>query len=135
MFDAATMYDAPRTSSGRLVDPHAQEWERQYAMFTHLAALSFLLSFPVIPTLILWLVKREKSPFIDDHGREAMNFQISLLLYGLLIIPLLGLLTCGIGFVAYIAILIIGIVGVVQGAISANRGEFYRYPATIRFLH
>lgn len=135
MFQAATMNEGPRTASGRLVDPQAQEWERLYATFTHLSVLSFLLSLPVIPALVLWLVKRDQSPFVDDHGRESLNFQISLVLYGMLILPLLTLLTCGVGVVGYIVLVVVGIIGMIQGAMAANRGEFYRYPATIRFLH
>jgi uncharacterized Tic20 family protein len=135
MFQAVAMNEGPRTASGRLVDPHAQEWERLYATFTHLSLLTIHVLVPVIPALVMWLIKREKSPFIDDHGREAVNFQISLCLYAVIIIPIIGLLTCMVGWLLYIPLYIVGIVGMIMAALAANRGEYYRYPATIRLLH
>ena len=125
-------YNADRT---RVVDPQAQEWERLYATFLHLSTLTFHFGIPVIPGLIMWLIKRDRSPFVDDHGREAVNFQISLLLYALIIIPVVGIITCTLGFILYIPLYALGIVGMIMAAIAANRGEYYRYPATIRFLH
>lgn len=135
MFHTATMNDGPRTANGRLVDPDAQESERLYATFTHLSLLTFHVLMPVVPALIMWLVKREKSPFLDDHGREAVNFQISLCLYAVVIIPIIALLTCATGLVLYIPLYVLGLVGMIKAAMAANRGEYYRYPATIRFLH
>ena len=126
--------EAPETSEGkRLVDPHAQEWERLYATFTHLTLLLFHVAIPVAPAVVMWLIKREKSPFVDDHGREAINFQISLLLYyilGGLLVP-----ACGLGLVLIIAAYALGIVGMILASVAANKGEYYRYPATVRFLH
>jgi len=139
---AATMNDPYAVSStsprrpGPLTDPDAQSWERTYATFIHLT----LLAFHVVPLalvlapLILWLIKKNESPFIDDHGREALNFHISLLLYGVAIIPLLGVLTCGVGFILYLPVYALGILGTIFAAIAANKGEYYRYPATLRFV-
>lgn len=116
----------------RLHDPTAQPWERNYALATHLAGFAWHLLIPVVPSLIMWLIKREESAFIDDHGREAINFQLSLLVYGLI-----GLATfwiCGLGFLVWAAAYVLGIVGMILGAIAASKGEFYRYPACLRFL-
>lgn len=118
----------------RIVDGQAQEWERTYAMFNHLSLLTFHVLLPVIPALVMWLIKRERSPFVDDHGREAVNFQISLVLYALVVVPIVGLLTCGIGWVLWVAVYGLGIVGMILGAVAANKGEYFRYPACIRFL-
>jgi hypothetical protein len=57
MFQAATMNDGPRTASGRLVDPHAQEWERLYATFTHLSLLTFHLT---VVSRVMWLIMRNR---------------------------------------------------------------------------
>jgi len=138
MFNAAvdpSMETPDTNTNGRMVDPHAQEWERTYCMFTHLSLLTVHMLVPVLPALALWLIKRDKSPFVDDHGREAVNFQISLLLYTLIAWPLATLITCGIGAVLIIPIYLLGIIGMIVAAIAANKGEYYRYPATIRFLH
>jgi uncharacterized Tic20 family protein len=118
---------------GRLVDFQAEEWERTYSMFTHLALLTFHVIVPVVPTLILWLIKRDKSPYVDDHGREAINFQLSLLLYAIVAF-VIGLVTCGAGFLLYIPIYVLGLVGMILAAIAANKGQYYRYPMTIRFV-
>jgi uncharacterized Tic20 family protein len=125
--------DTPRGRAGPIVDAAAQEWERTYAMFTHLSLLTVHVLMPVIPALVMWLVKRDRSPFVDDHGREAINFQVSLVLYSLAAIPLMFL--CGLGVLVAIAAYALGIVGMILAALAAHRGEYYRYPATIRFLH
>jgi uncharacterized Tic20 family protein len=134
--NAQDFYNRSIGGEGRLVDERAAEWERTYAMFTHLALLAVhFFPVPVIPSLVMWLIKRDRSPYIDDHGREAVNFQLSLVIYALLIVPLAGLITCGVGFVLWIPVYALGIVGMILAAIAANKGQFYRYPATIRFLH
>lgn len=126
-------FDEVVKGKGRVVDAQAAEWERTYAMFTHLALISIHLGLAIVPTLVLWLVKRDKSPFIDDHGREAMNFQLSLWLYALGAF-VATLLTCGVGAVLFVPIYVLGIAGMILAAIAANKGQYYRYPMTIRFL-
>jgi uncharacterized Tic20 family protein len=133
--DPATYPDPDPVEPARVVDAQAQEWERTYAMFTHLSLLTFHVMLPVIPALVLWLVKRERSPFVDDHGREAVNYQISLVLYALLVVPIVALMTCGIGAVLVIPVYVLAVVGMIKAAIAANKGEYFRYPACIRFLH
>ena len=117
---------------GRVVDPNAQEWERTYAMFTHLSLLAthFGLIIP-FPALIMWLIKKGETPFIDDHGREALNFQISLCIYA---VASIVLTFCGVGVVLLIATYVLAIVGMILAAIAANKGQYYRYPMTIRFF-
>jgi uncharacterized protein len=118
---------------GRVVDPHATEGERVYSMFMHLSLIAAHVVIPIVPALVMWLVRRDKSPFIDDHGREALNFQFSLLLYAIGAF-ILGIITCGVGMVLWIPVYVLGIVGMILASIAAHRGEFYRYPMTIRFL-
>jgi len=119
--------------SGRLRDPSVTSDERTFALFEHLSFFAWLVWVPVIVTLILWLVKKGDSPFIDDHGRESINMQLSMLLYSL-VGTVLGFLTCGVAWFVAGAILIAAIVFSILGAAAANRGEYYRYPAVIRFL-
>ena len=135
MDTAATFEPAERSRvrTDRIIDTAAEEWERTYALFTHLSLLLSHFLLPVVPALVMWLVKRDRSPFVDDHGREAINFQISLVIYMILggvLIP-----ACGIGFVVMAITYVLGIAGMIMASIAANRGEYYRYPATIRFLH
>jgi len=125
----------PRT--GVLRDTEATPDERTYAVFTHLAGLLSLTDLGgilgLVATLILWLVKKDQSPFLDDHGREAMNFQISLLLYAGALV-LLAIPTIGLSLILFLPLVILRIFGCIKAAIAANRAEFYRYPMCIRFL-
>jgi hypothetical protein len=128
--------------------PGSQD-ERMWCMVTHLAGLAGLV-FPsfgqILGPLIPWLLKREQSPEVDAHGKEALNFQISVTIYGLvlaalafismlltvvvigvILLPLVGLASLGL-FIAWLAFTIIG-------AVKANEGVLYRYPFTIRFLN
>ena len=110
-----------------------QEWERTYAMFTHLTLLAVhIVPVPIVGALIMWLIKKDESAFVNDHGREAVNFQITLLLYGLLAIPLVY--ACGIGILLALAAWALGLVGMVLAAVAANKGRFYRYPACLRLV-
>jgi uncharacterized Tic20 family protein len=118
---------------------------RQWAMFCHLAALAqFVLpSFGnVIGPLVIWLVKKDQHPFIDDQGKEALNFQISMSLYMWLLPAISGMLICvGIGIVLFplaivvvLALTLADVVLAIIAGIKASNGEAYRYPITIRFL-
>lgn len=110
-----------------------QEWERTYGVFLHLSLAAVMAGIPVVVALVMWLLKREKSAFVDDHGKEALNFQISLVLYNLAGIVLMPV--CGIGVVLIVAACVLGIVGVIMGAVAASNGRLFRYPACIRLVH
>jgi uncharacterized Tic20 family protein len=114
------------------------EQERNWAMLTHLfAGVIAVLGTPFFAvgfTVIMWVVKKDESGFLDDHGREATNFWISLLIYSVAILPLAAIITCGVGALLYIPLFIIAVVGTIQATLAAKRGEYYRYPATIRML-
>jgi uncharacterized Tic20 family protein len=118
--------------------------ERDVRLWTtacHLAALAGLLlpSFgAVLGPLVVWLLKRHDHPRIDQQGKEALNFQLSILVYswvlGLVgvatLIILVGFLFLGLAAVAGI----VGLILAIWAAIKASQGESYRYPLTIRFL-
>lgn len=124
-------------ANGRWVDDTTVESQRTYALFTHLAGLLSLfdLSFGgPIATLVLWRIKANESDFLDDHGRDAMNFQLSLLLYSVAAFPV-GIITLGFGVpVVLFALWVLRLVGCIRGAMAASRGEYYRYPVCIRFI-
>ena len=130
---------------GRYVCEGTAPDERTYAMLLHLSLLAHMLLpyIAIIAPLIMWNMKKKESGYIDDHGREAMNFQISLLIYSILLpiiaIPI-GLLLLGIGVLVTVPLAaffpyVLGLVGLIMAAMASNRGEMYRYPMTIRFLH
>lgn len=118
--------------SARVRDPDAPSSECNYALVVHLS--TFALLFTAVPILgpILWLVRRNDSPFLNDHGQEAVNFQISLVIYSLVSVALWAV--CGIGIVFSIATFVLGAVGCIMAMVASYRGEFFRYPMTIRLL-
>jgi len=119
--------------------------ERQWAMFAHLSALlgGILTSGWAgsigcfIGPLIIWLVKKDTMPFVDDQAKEALNFNISVAIVFFALF-LLALLTLGIGLVISVPLwIIIGVawlVFTIIAAIKANEGVAYRYPLTLRLI-
>ena len=81
--------------------------------------------------LIVWLAKRGDSAEIDAHGKESLNFQLSMLIYDC-IAGILCLIVIGIPLL--IALWIANTILVIIASIKASEGNFYRYPFTIRFL-
>ncbi len=107
---------------------------RMWAMFCHLAGLAgFLMPVVgnIVAPLIVWQVKKEDYPFVDEQGKEAVNFQISMSLYGLITIPLF--LIC-VGPFLLAAIGVVDLVFLLIAAVKANNGQHYSYPLTIRFI-
>ncbi len=114
--------------------PELTKEARNWAMFCHLAGLLGLrLPFVghllgIVGTLVVWQLKRDDHPFIDDQGREALNFQISMLIYSvamwctLILIPIALLLW------------IVEIVFIIIAAVKAGDGEAYRYPMNLRLI-
>lgn len=107
---------------------------RTWNAFCHASALlGVFLHFPghLLAPLIVWLVKRDESPEIDAHGKEALNFQISMLIYNVIAAVFCLIL---IGFIFLAILWVLNAVLVIIAAIQASDGKFYRYPMTIRFI-
>ncbi len=120
----------PTSPLGAPVLTHVRTWT---ALCHASALLGVLLHFPghLLGPLVVWLVKRGDSPEIDAHGREALNFQISMLIYNL-VAAVFCLILIGFAFLAILWVL--NAVFVIIGATQASEGKFYRYPMTIRFI-
>ncbi len=117
--------DAPPIPSN---DPE----ERMWAMFCHLGTLVTLFPFAnVIVPLLIWMIKKDKSRLVDDQGKEALNFQITMMIGYAICIPLFFLL---IGFPALIALVIYHVIFSVIAAIKSYEGVAYRYPYTLRLI-
>ena len=109
---------------------------RMWAMFCHLGGLAGLL--PIVPAigsiiapLIIWQIKKDEFPFVNEQGKEAVNFQISMLIYALIA----GALICvGIGIFLLPVVGVFDLVFLLIAAVKANNGEHYRYPLSIRFI-
>jgi hypothetical protein len=101
--------------------------DKTMAMLAHL--LGIVTSF--IGALIIWLVKKDESPFVDDQGKEALNFQITILIAYAVATVLSVLL---IGFLLYPIIWIANLILCILAGIKANEGQMYRYPFALRLI-
>lgn len=112
----------------------ASKDERTWEMFCHLSALLGLFTVnlgSILGPLIVWLIKKDEMPGVDRHGKESLNFQISMFIY-MAVSAILIIVAVGLVLVPILAI--VNIVCVIIATIKANNGEFYQYPITIRFL-
>jgi uncharacterized Tic20 family protein len=107
--------------------------EKQWALFTHLSSLIglFIPFGSVLGPLIFWQIKKNDMPFVDDQGKEAVNFQITVAIAAIVSIILMFVL---IGFLLIFVVGIAWLVLTIMGAIAANNGEKYRYPMTLRLI-
>jgi len=107
---------------------------RTWATVAHLAGFLMYTAIPfasILGPLVVWLLKRDQSPYVDDQGKEAVNFQISMALYALLIVPTVCII---IGYVLLPVLALVHVILMVMAALKANQGENYRYPLTLRFV-
>jgi uncharacterized Tic20 family protein len=116
-------------TAGEKPDKDARTW----AMICHLMGLSgYVIPFGnILGPLIIWAIKKDDHPFVDDQGREAMNFQLTLTIVFLACVPLVFIL---IGIPLMIALGIFALVVIIVAAIKANDGIPYRYPLSIKFF-
>jgi uncharacterized protein len=106
---------------------------RTWAMVAHLSSLSALVTGIgfILGPLIVWQIQKERSAFVDFHGKEAVNFNITILI---------AVAVCYFLFLVLIGFFLLWIVGAVWlvftvvAGIKANNGEYYRYPLSIRFI-
>jgi len=107
--------------------------ERTWGMLAHLTAFSgFLIPLGnIIAPLVVWLVKRDQSQFVADQGKEALNFNISVLLAGVICAALVFVL---IGILLGVALFFYWLAMTIVAGIKASEGIRYRYPFTLRLI-
>ena len=108
--------------------------EQNWAMGCHLAALAgFLVPFGnIIGPLVIWLIKRNEMPMVDRHGKEALNFQITVSIAFLICVPLMFVL---IGIPLMFVVGIGALILTIMAAMKVSGGDFeYKYPFAIRLL-
>ncbi len=119
----------PKIQANPLRDETATDNDKLWATLIHLTVLVPVFSF--VPLLCIWLQTRKDSVYIDDHGKEALSFQISMFIWQV-VAGIMAIFIIGIPFV--IALPILAIVMGIVNAIKANQGYYVRYPITIRFF-
>jgi uncharacterized Tic20 family protein len=133
-FDERWPGDAPATSGSRVVGVDVSSGDRTYATLIHLMLpIATVTVLPMIlGPLVMWLVRKDESAFIADHGKEALNFNLTILLYLIgcgVLVPV-----CGTGLFLLPVVWLFAIICSIIAAIAANRGEFHRYPACVRLI-
>ncbi|HEX3125403.1 MAG TPA: DUF4870 domain-containing protein [Rhodanobacteraceae bacterium] len=107
--------------------------EKQWALFAHLSALiGYIIPFgSIIGPLVIWQIKKNEMPFVDDQGKEALNFQITVAIIAIICLVLVLIL---IGILLLWALAIANLVFIIIAALAANNGQAYRYPFAFRFI-
>jgi len=113
--------------NGRVRDVHARDAERVVASAMHLWPLAIAVLGPIAPflPLVLWLGFRARSPFIDDHGREVINAQLTILIL---------LLVICVGWIVLVPWMLVWLVSLVRGTVAAAGSEIFRYPLVLRVI-
>ena len=107
--------------------------EKTWGMLAHLSTLvgSIVPFGTILGPLVVWLMKKDTMPFVADQGKEALNFNITVLIAmivgGILTLVLIGVLVMIVVGIAWLVLSIIA-------ALAANKGESYRYPFTLRLV-
>lgn len=102
--------------------------DKNIVVLTHLGGILF--SF--LPGLIVWLLKKDDSPYIGENAREALNFQITLMIAYFISWILAFIL---IGFVLIGVLWLANIIFSIMAAVAASKGESYRYPFALRLIN
>jgi uncharacterized Tic20 family protein len=120
-------YTPPADPYSSPPQPLRPEDEKLWSTLTHLGGIVF----NFVPALVVYLLFKDRGPFIRAHSQTALNFQLTLL-----IADVIGGATTflGIGFLILLAVFVLRVVFGILAALAANSGRFYRYPATIEFI-
>jgi uncharacterized protein len=109
------------------------ETERNWSMLCHLSAFAgFFFPFGgIIGPLICWLTRRDESSWVNINGKASLNFQLSMLLYMILAVPLTIIL---IGIPIIVVLGMIKVICIILASVKAPKGELFRYPLSIPFI-
>ncbi|MHC4738475.1 MAG: DUF4870 domain-containing protein [Planctomycetota bacterium] len=99
---------------------------RNMAMLCHLLGIAGFFA-----PLVIWLNEKDKHKFVNEHGRAAINYQISIIIYSIASCMLCVII---VGFFMFIALVIMHIIFVIMGAVKAGKGEPWQYPIAIQLL-
>ncbi len=117
--------------------PVVNQEQRTWAMIAHLSAFAMYLTGigHILGPLIVWLMKRDGNPFVDDQAKEALNFQITCsILFGIGIVLCFTIIFAIIGIPMLWALGIYHVVCMLIAAVKSYDGVAFRYPMTIRFI-
>lgn len=109
--------------------------ERTWGTMAHVSSIigMFVGGMAVLGPLIVWLVKKNESAYVAHHGREALNFQITMLIVSVILI-VAGWFTCGIAWALLGVVWLANVILSIIGAVKANEGQRWTYPFSIRLV-
>lgn len=107
--------------------------QKQWGLFLHLSQFAgFAVPFlGIIAPIVIWQMKKDQIPELDAHGKMVTNWIISTVIYSVASFVLMFVL---VGFLTFLALMVMSIVFPIIGAVKANNGELWEYPLTIKFL-
>ncbi|MCK5259942.1 MAG: DUF4870 domain-containing protein [Candidatus Omnitrophica bacterium] len=111
-----------------------QKQECTWATFCHLSSLVAFIGIPfgnIIGPLVIWLIKKNEMPLVDQEGKAALNFQISMTIYTLVAFVLCFV---AVGFLLIFPLILANVILVIIAAIKTSNGEKFQYPCTICFI-
>jgi uncharacterized protein len=123
------------TDMGGAPETELTQDAKNWAMFCHLGGLAAFVGpgiANIVVPVVVWILKRPEHPYIDDQGKEAINFQITMSIAFLICVPLFFVV---IGFFLAPLVAIFHLVFTIIGAVKASNGEWYRYPIAIRLVN
>lgn len=108
---------------------------RNWVVFCHLGGLVTVSFFNLLIPIVIWLMKKDESPFIDEQGKEIVNFQISIAIYGLVLFLIaFTIIGMPVTFLGMFVLVATNIVSIIKGAIKASNGEEFLYPINLRLI-
>lgn len=133
MSDQTPPEGTPPVSSTPPPPPDPKAEANMWGMLAHLSALAgFIIPFcNIIGPLVVWLVKKDTIPFVNEEGKESLNFQITMTI-GFIVASIL--MAVFIGFILLPALALTDIIFIIIASIAANKGEHYRYPFALRLV-
>jgi uncharacterized Tic20 family protein len=121
-------YDAPQPPAATQ-PPLRPDEERTWSLLSHLGGILF----GFLPSLVVWLVFKGRGPFLEDQAKEALNFQITVLI-GYVAASILTAITFGaLGFLPFV-VWGVNVVFCILAAVAVSKGQWYRYPVTLRLV-
>jgi uncharacterized Tic20 family protein len=123
------MFSPPPKPVGLEVDANARTW----GMIAHLSALAgYVIPLGnIIGPLVIWQIKKTEIPFAADQAKEALNFHIGVSILAVLCVALMCVF---IGFILLPVVGVVALIFTILAGIAANKGEYYRYPFSIRIV-
>ena len=120
--------------AGQRYEPPLMDQEtRTWAMFLHFSLLlGFVIPFAgLVAPILIWQLKKNELPEIDEHGKMVLNYLLSMFIYGIVGFILTFVF---VGIIVLMALAVVAVIYPIIGGIKANSGELWRYPLILNLI-